>query len=283
MLFEKPDARRREQAEAQGAASSLDGLTLGEAFRKHVLADEEVADLGRKVLPTNPAVFSEGQFPGPFVDFHWPLHATAETIAHAFVRQPIVFLGDPLPSPSDQEIAVSRRLAERIDSFTSLLVRRDLIAIGTVAATGLEAPIGRGQWTRSDLLIDVQNSAVCEMRNHRPMAVWTGVWLQLPDQQAVITERAVAEPKSDEPTRARKQIQTKEKSRRECVAWLSAMMSDSAIEPMSNDQLWSEAETRWPGSLSAREFVRCRANALSSLSEEQRYLWERPGPRRKRS
>jgi hypothetical protein len=158
MLVENPDARKREQTEAQGASNSLNGLTLAEAFRKHVLEDEEVADLGRKVWRTNSAVFSEGQFPGPVSDFHWPLHATAETIAHAFVRQPIVFLGDPLPSPSDQEIAASRRLAERIDSFTSLLARRDLIAIGTVAATGLEAPIGRGQWTRSDLLIDVQNS-----------------------------------------------------------------------------------------------------------------------------
>ncbi|MBR0931711.1 hypothetical protein JQ561_34305 [Bradyrhizobium diazoefficiens] len=283
MLFEMPDARNREQTDAQGASSSLDGLTLGEAFRKHVLADEGVADLGRKVSPTNLAVFSEGQFPGPFVDYYWPLHATAETIAYAFVRQPIVFLDDPLPSPSDQENAVSRRLAERIDSFTTLLVRRELIAIGTVASTGLEAPIGRGQWKRSDLLIDVQNSAVCETRNHRPVAVWTGVWLQLPDQEALITERAVAEPKSDEPTKARKQIQTKEKSRRECVDWLSAMMSDRTIKPMSNDQLWSEAESKWPGTLSAREFVRCRANALSSLSEEQRYLWERPGPRRKRS
>ncbi|TFV69299.1 hypothetical protein E4K64_33540 [Bradyrhizobium frederickii] len=282
MLVENPDARKREQTEAQGASNSLNGLTVAEAFRKHVLEDEEVADLGRKVSRTNSAVFSEGQFPGSFVDFHWPLHATAETIAHAFVRQPIVFLGDPLPSPSDQEIAASRRLAERIVSFTSLLVRCDLIAIGTAAATGLEAPIGRGQWTRSDLLIDVQNSAVCEMRNHRPVPVWTGVWLQLPDQQAVISERAVAE-LSPEPTRARKQIQTKEKSRRECLDWLSAMMSDRTIEPMSNDQLWSEAETKWPGTLSAREFVRCRANALSSLSEEQRYLWERPGPRRKRS
>lgn len=283
MLFQKPDARKQEETEAQGPSDYLDGLTIAEAFRKHVLEHEEVADLGRKVSPSNSAVFSEGQFPGWFVDFHWPLHATAETIAYAFVRQPIVFLGDPLPSPSDQETAVSSRLAERIDSFTNLLVRRDLVAIGTVAATGLEAPIGRGQWTRSDLLIDVQNSAVCEMRDHRPVAVWTGVWLQLPEPQPVITERAVAEPKTNEPTRARKQIQTKEKSRRQCLDWLFALMSDLTIEPMTNDQLWNEAETRWLETLSKREFARCRARALSSVSEEQRYLWERPGPRRKQS
>lgn len=285
MLFEKPDVDSWAPTEAQDVPDRFDGLAIAEAFRKHVF-NEEVADLGRKASEKracNSAVFLEGQFPGPFVDFHWPLHATAESIAYAFVRLPVIFLGEQLPSPSEQEIAVSSQLADRIGSFRTLLQRGHLIAVGTVAATGLEAPIGRGQWARPDLLLDVQNSAVCEMRDHRPVALWTGVWLRVPEQLVVIPQPSVGEANADKPTKARKQIQTKDKSRRQCLDWLFAMMSDPTIEPMTNDQLWNEAEAKWPETLSKREFARCRAHALGSVSEEQRYLWERPGPRRKQT
>lgn len=99
----------------------------------------------------------------------------------------------------------------------------------------------------------------------------------------MIPQPSVEESEADRPTKARKQIQTKDKSRRQCVDWLFAMMSDPTIEPMTNEQLWNEAKPKWPESLSKREFTRCRARALDLLSEEQRYLWERPGPRRKQS
>jgi len=285
MPFEKPDVDKWTPTKAQ-EVNCFDGLAIGGAFRKHVLEDDEVAELGRKASETRPAnseVFLEGRFPGPPFGFHWSLHATAESIASAFVSLPVIFSGQSSRSPSDQEIAVSSKLAERIGLFKTLLVRGDLIAVGTVAATGLEAPIGKGQWSRPDLLLDVENSAVCEMRDHRPVAVWTGVWLQVPERPVLIPQPSMGESKADKPTKARKQIQTKDKSRRECVDWLFAMMSDPTIEPMTNDQLWKEAQAKWPKTLSNREFGRCRARALGSVSEEQRYLWERPGPRRKRS
>lgn len=286
MLFEKPDVGTWEPTEAQDRPDRFDGLAIAEAFRKHVFGDEEVAELGRKASESQPghsAVFLEGRFPGPPFGFHWSLHATAESIASAFVSLPVIFLGQPLLSPSDQEIAVSSKLADRIGSFKTLLLRGDLIAVGTVAASGLEAPIGRGQWSRPDLLLDVENSAVCEMRDHRPVAVWTGVWLRVPEQPVVIPQPSMGESKTDELTKGRKQIQTKEKSRRQCVDWLIAMMSDPTIESMTNHQLWNEAKAKWPETLSKREFARCRAHALGSVSDEQRYLWERPGPRRKQS
>ncbi|UWU69456.1 hypothetical protein [Bradyrhizobium sp. NC92] len=285
MPFEKPDVDKWARTKAL-EVNCFDGLAIGDAFRGHVLEDEEVAELGRKALekrPVNAEVFSEGRFPGPPFGFHWSLHLTAQSIASAFVSLPVIFIGQPLPSPSDEEIAVSRKLAERIGSFKTLLVRGELIAVGTAAATGLEAPIGRGQWSRPDLLLDVENSAVCEMRDHRPVAVWTGVWLQVPEEPVVIPQPSVGESEAAKPTKARKQIQTKDKSRRQCVDWLFAMMSDPTIEPMTNEQLWNEAIPKWPESLSKREFTRCRARALDRLSEEQRYLWERPGPRRRQS
>jgi hypothetical protein len=263
-----------------------DGLTLAAAFRKHVLEDAEIAAIGRRlseIRQRNSSVFLEGQFPGPYVDFHWPLQISAESIAYAFVSSPLVLLDQPLPNPSELETVASQLLADRIAAFIRRLTRGEFIAVGTFAATGVEGPVGPGQWRRADLAIDVKNSAICEMRNHRPVPVWTGVWLQLfdrgvPNDQPVLP-RAVAE----QPMKARKQIQTKTKSRSECIDWLTSIMSDPATSLMTNDQLWAAARAKWPNKLSKREFDKCRALALGSLSEEQRWLWARPGPKRKSS
>lgn len=286
MSLEQKGSQILVPTEPLSALDDLKGLPIAEAFRKHVLEHQEVAELGRKIAKTRPsssAVFLEGQYPGPFVNFHWPLHATSESIAHAFVSQPIVFLGDALPVPSQPEAAVSRRLAERLASFVGLLARGDLIAVGTAVATGLETPIGRGQWARQDLLLDVKNSAICEIKDNSPTAAWTGVWLMPSTLPPANIATPVLQSRLEEPSKARKQIQTKQTSRRQCEAWLGALMSDPQVKPRTNEQLWAEAKSKWPGSLSEREFARCRAAALGSLNEEQRYLWGRPGPRRKQT
>lgn len=263
----------------------LDGLPLGSAVRKFVLEDKEIVDLGRLISAVNPghsAVFLEGQFPGAFVNFCWPLRASAETIADAFVHLPIIIPGKPLPSPSIREMAVSLKLAERLASIADYLAAGDLIALGTFAASGMECTIGAGQWTRRDLLIDVQNSAVCELRDHRVVAIWTGVCLRRANHTLPEELRFVSAAEGKAENKAAKQIQTKDKSRRECRQWLSGLMSDSNIEPLTKEQIWKIAKTKWPDSLSEREFVRCRDGVLCDLSDEQRYLWKRPGPRSKR-
>lgn len=286
MSFEKGEAQVLSPTEPQPAPEYLGGLTIAEAFRKYVLEHQEVIDLGRKIAKARPSysdVFSEGQYPDAFFGFHWPLHATPENIAYAFVSQPIVIVGNSLRASSEDEAAVSRKLSERLASFVAHLSRGELIAVGTVVATGLEAPIGRGQWARQDLLLDVKNSAICEMKDHRPTALWTGVLLRLADQPLAGPVTPALQPRLEESSKARKQIQTKQTSRRQCEAWLGALMSDPQVKPLTNEQLWAEAKSKWPGSLSEREFARCRAMALGSLSEEQRYLWGRPGPRRKQT
>jgi hypothetical protein len=264
----------------------LNGLSLAEAFRKFVIEDSEVAAVGRRLSEAsrgNSAVFSDGQFPGPFVDFHWPLHSTPESIAWAFVYSPIMFMDEPLPSASDLEKAVSKLLSDRIAVLKDYLARGKIIAIGTFAATGVEGPIGHGQWMRKNLSIDISNSDVCELRDHRSVAIWTGVSLQSPDESRLQAEVAIAQASGNEPTKSRKQIQTKENCRRECLDWLKTIMSDPKVRPLTNEELWKEAVSKWPEKLSKRDFDRCRAAALSGLSDEQRYLWGRPGPKRKRS
>ena len=101
----------------QALADPLNGLALACAFRKLVLEDTKVAALGRRLAEKsrgNSDVFSDGKFPGACIDYHWPLDASAETIAYAFVRLPILFLDKPLPRPSELETEVSELLADRI-------------------------------------------------------------------------------------------------------------------------------------------------------------------------
>jgi hypothetical protein len=267
------------------APDDLDGLPLGEAFRKHVLDESEIAAIGRRiseVRPSNSAVFLEGQFPSGF-SFYWPVLVSAESIAYAFVSSPLSFLGEPSPKPSELEAAVSRLLADRIAALIGRLARAEIVAVGTFTATGIEGPVGTGQWRRTDLVIDVENSAICEMRDHRPVAVWTGVCLRLPDLQPRNVEAAAFPAAAEHSTKARKQIQTKSKARRECIGWLTTLMLDPTGTPLTNAELWTEAKGRWQNKLSKREFEKCRAEVLGGLSEEQQYRWRRPGPKRKSS
>jgi hypothetical protein len=73
---------------APNAASYLNGLSLAEAFRKFVINDPEVVALAKRLLKAesrHSAVFHEGQVPGPFVSFHWPIDATASALEFRFV------------------------------------------------------------------------------------------------------------------------------------------------------------------------------------------------------
>ena len=262
----------------------LNGLSLAEAFRKLVIDDSEVVAAGRRlseVSQRNSAVFSDGQFPGPFVDFHWPLRSTPESIAWAFVYSPIMFMDEPLPTPSELEKTASKILSERIAALINYLARGELIAVGTFAATGDERPVGRGQWLRNNLSVDLSNSDVCELRGRQHVAVWTGVFVQLPDRNP--EDIAGARSVGNESTKARKRIQTIDNHRRACVAWLKSIMANPSASTRTNEELWAEAASKWPGTLSEREFARCRRDALAGISEEQRYIWGRPGPKRRRS
>ncbi len=263
------------------AVDRLTGLTLAQAFRAVVLEDGEVLELGRCLMEARPSrstIFVEGQFPGPMVDFHWPLHASAETIAWGFVNRLIFNLSEPLPEPSELESQAAKILANRMQELVNVLSSGEIVGIGTFSMTGIEAPIGGGQWRRQDLAIDVKNSGLCECREHRQVALWTGVHLQLAESAK---QPGFLQPLPQVPKSARTQIQTKNNCRIECVAWLLSMMSNPAVVPLTNDELWAEARQKWPDKLSEREFHKCRADALAKLSEEQRYLWSRPGPKRK--
>jgi hypothetical protein len=258
---------------SKSRADQMHGLTLAEAFRKHVLEDGEVVATGCQVCAAHPAdsaVFLKGNYPGDIVDYHWPVNANAEDIAYAFVRSMLV-LDRPQPEPSIWQIAASKVLAARLSELVGYLARGEMIAVGTFGASGIEAPIGIGQWRRNDLWIDIENSSVCETRNYKPAPLWTGVWLRTAEQSPTIGSIAGEG--------ARKLSATKTKPRDEMLNWLRSIMSDPDFMPLTNAELWKEIERRWPEKISHREFVRCRGIAVAELNDDQRSRWVGPGPK----
>ena len=108
---------------ASNAANQLHGLSLIEGFKEFVLNDPEVVALSKHVVAAHKghaAVFRDGQAPGPFIDFHWPLDLSASEIAFRFVSLPT---GDD-PTPSAAISAVSRAKRAILDW---LAVRRRVL------------------------------------------------------------------------------------------------------------------------------------------------------------
>jgi len=260
------------------AADYLNGLSLADAFRDYVVRDCEIRSMSGRIMelcPRNGLIFLDGRFPSIENCFHWPLKITSAEIASAFVNSRLDLPGS---EPSVVENAASCVLAARVWALTDRLAWGHIAAFGTFADNGTEGPIGLGQWRRQNIWLDVRNSDLCELRDGRYVAIWTGVHLRLPNRHV---PQSVVRHLLAEPTKARKQIQTKDNCRRQCTDWLYSIMVDPTFIPRSNEGLWAKATSKWPDKLSRREFNKCRADVLATLDENQRYRWERPGPKPK--
>jgi hypothetical protein len=160
----------------------LNGLGLGEAFRKYIIEDPEIVAVGKLVGSQggNQAVFEKGNAPGPYVSFHWPLGLSAKDLAWEFIRPIIHFVSSPLPEPSPEISKASMALADRCQALQRLLVNGQIGAVGTFAQTGETRPIDRMQWQRAGITVEIRNSDLCEPENHRPAVRWSGISLELP-------------------------------------------------------------------------------------------------------
>ena len=166
------------------APSRLFGLSLSDAFRQFVLEDPEISALGKMIVEQegrHVEVFSEGQYPRPYVDFGWPLDVSASDLVFQFVR-PVVFFspGPPLPKGSEAVHRVSSALAERVQSLRWMLVSGQIVAHGTFVNTGMFGPINRLQWARGGLSIDVKSGDLLQKINNRATVQWSGLALEAP-------------------------------------------------------------------------------------------------------
>jgi hypothetical protein len=169
---------------APDIAACLNGLSLTEAFRKFVLEDPEIFALGKTIVERereHAEVFSDGQYPGPYIAYVWPLDISAGDLAFQFVR-PIMFVipGPPLPEASELIQRVSKALVDKLQSLRRMFINGDIVAYGTFVRTGSFGAINRLQWARRGLSIDVQSGDLHEETRSGSEAKWSGLALEAP-------------------------------------------------------------------------------------------------------
>jgi hypothetical protein len=167
------------------APACLIGLSLSDAFRQLVLEDPEIRLLGKRIVEQEGAhrdVFNNGQYPGPYVDFNWPLDVTASDLQFQFVR-PLIFVipGPPLPEASKAVQRVSGLIAGRLQALRQMLVKGQIDSYGTFAKTGNFGLMHRLQWARRGLFIDVQGGDLLEGTDREPAVLWSGVIFEAPE------------------------------------------------------------------------------------------------------
>lgn len=269
---------------APNAANYLDSLSLAEVFWKYVLNDPEVVAIAKNLLKTehrHSAVFLEGQSPGPIVDFHWPMDLSASAMAFRFTSELMYLMEDHIKEPSAALGSVSEVLTDRISNLRGILASGKAVAFGTFVQTGIEGPIARLQWVREDVSVEIRNGDFCEGSDYRAVPKWTGLSLQLPNEIIPTSQPKISlVPKlTERPRPAKTQIQTKEKCRLECLAWLERMMRASPeVGEFSKEELWTRAKAQWPEKLSRRKFEEARTEAINRT---EAWAWSEPGPKRK--
>src|SRR5437868_7124514 len=124
-------------AESKTDVRVFEGLSLAEAFKKHVLNHPAVMTSSAAVLRQDnsyESVFRDGRFPGPYVEYTWPLDLTARELSYQFVKS-LIF--DPDRTIPKEILDVSELLAARIKMLRDLLTSGRVVARGTFAMTGV--------------------------------------------------------------------------------------------------------------------------------------------------
>jgi hypothetical protein len=190
-------------------ARLLDGLSLAQAFEIFVLKDPDVTSSASSVLQHDRAhesVFREGQYPGPYVEYVWPLDVAGSDLAFQFVRSGAFCTTAATPVVPRVILDISEILAARIREFRELLTSGRVIAHGTFAKAGSTSEVDRLQWARRKLLIDVKNSDLVEIGSDSPIVKWTGLTLHLPTTTKPEEQEVAAKPNSSKLTAHRASI-----------------------------------------------------------------------------
>lgn len=160
-----------------GELRQLDGSNIIDVFRQFVLDHPSVVG-ARKALPaneTNRAIFEQGQYPGPTINYRWPICVTADEIAFAFVHQLAYFVSAPAPEPSPEQTRAAYALGGRWSTLIKFFQDQVLMAYGTYHATGARDAIDRHTWRRKNVVIDMENGDLAEIVNHQPVVLWRGL------------------------------------------------------------------------------------------------------------
>jgi hypothetical protein len=286
----------------------LASRTLAEAFERFVLGDPEVAALGREAVRLSPkyqALFVRGR-----CQIHgfeeWPLaferSVMASTVHPEIAKRSKFEIHD---DPDLIEVVVAAEaLKHRYRTLISILRRAELEGRGLLATTGQTELILRSIWSHEDFHLDastgdiLQDNQESTGRYDRLIRRWIGVVLQRSSLENVrVYDHGVmfhgkpfphdgllsATPTPQEAaikqSRAVGRIETKLGARKACESWLIKMMEGSKDKRLySIEALWVEAQSKWPGILSERQFLAARSEAIQLTNA---FAWGAAGAPRK--
>ena len=175
---------------APNAVEHLKDQGLAETFQQCVLNDPEITVLLDRTGKRNQ--LEGGRCPlGPYIDYHWPLDATASDFEYRLPRDGLLSFGGPEPRASREVVALSEAFADRIRAFRALLISGEIHALWPVKGFRREFVPAR-QWARKNLSIDVANGDLCEEDdNGKFVPLWTGIELQPPTTEPARPSQAV--------------------------------------------------------------------------------------------
>jgi hypothetical protein len=264
------DIRIYPVVEAPDAVRVLAGRTLIEVLKYFVWDDPEVVALRK-------AAEIAGCIP-PALGFAWQPYRGVRPVDFGKYESAVGFLSD------EPQVKHSRTiesvLGRRFRRLISYLSNGELVAEGIPRSGGTPAPVPRAYWQRDRTYVDVENGDLLEMRplassssNSLSDPVLCGLELRLPGP------RHDAERPS--PKKAEIRIETTDKAKRECLAWLQKEMEKSPdVRPKPKDAWWIEAQQKWPKSLSRRAFDSIWTQSIASSGA---HSWSYAGAPRKSS
>lgn len=266
----------------------LAGRTLAEAFEQVVLGDPEVATLGREAVRLSPrfeAVFVRG-YCHVYGVKEWPLafeRWSMVSAVHPDVAKRSIYDGAGEPDPLEVVIA-AEALKHRYRALISILRRGELEGRGLPTTAGHSDVILHSIWSHEEFHLGASTGDVLQDnpestgRHDRLTRRWIGVVLpNLPDPRMQLLGAtfhgkpllhdeplpATPAPQAAPQSKGALRVETRVTSRNACEAWLKEVMAGSKDQRLSNrNELWAQAQKRWPGTLSHRQFLKARDEAI---------------------
>jgi len=178
-------------------AQLLNGRSLSEAFKECVLADPEVAVMGRRAIELSPSyacVFRDGRRTKYGVA-QWPVACDRWILTGAVHPDPEkrgTFDGpdaDPL-----EVFMAAEALEHRYRCLMKLLGSGELEAVGVSASSGSIETLPRSIWSHEDFWIDADGNVLQETEQaSRAQRRWVGVLLRrTPVPVAALSQKAIA-------------------------------------------------------------------------------------------
>jgi hypothetical protein len=168
-----------------GGEAQLNDLSLVQAFKKFVIEDLVVIELGWRATQVergSGSIFENGQFPGLSNPWRWPVVLDGYDLPDRFMHPGISYPGYVVPKAKPEVRVALEALADRYSSLIEALSAGGIIACGTFAKTGAHGPVDRLLWSRTTTWIDVRDGDLLEAVSNECELLWRGLILRAADE-----------------------------------------------------------------------------------------------------